>query len=384
MPIIALLVILTSQGAAGADVVFGSFVQREPAEKLRDRVESDLAVDAGIVGVDIRGEWYLRVVATGFESESDARDFMAKARRSGYPDAWYLADPVGRLPQPNEPEPTDPARTPTTMPGPAEVAGPAEIAQPAEVAQPAEAAQPTEVAGPAEVAQPTEVAQPVATRNPAARETDDQPSPETTGRRVGGTLKFATSSNGGETITVPRYDGVDIRFDGRLDEAVWSEVGGYDNMVLVEPGTLAKPRHRTVARYLHTVRGVYIGVWNEQPRRTLAGRGATDHDAWGITLDTSGDGRHGHWFNIALSTAVDGTSGPGSANGPREPTWQYATAVLRNGWSLEAFLPWSALSLPSLEEDRVMGMYVNRRVAYVNERWGWPASFTPTRDTTER
>ena len=197
-------------------------------------------------------------------------------------------------------------------------------------------------------------------------------------------LEQYVPSNGGETITVPRYDGVDIRFDGRLDEAVWSEVGGYDNMVLVEPGTLAKPRHRTVARYLHTVRGVYIGVWNEQPRRTLAGRGATDHDAWGITLDTSGDGRHGHWFNIALSTAVDGTSGPRSANGPREPTWQYATAVLRNGWSLEAFLPWSALSLPSLEEDRVMGMYVNRRVAYMNERWGWPASFTPTRDTTER
>ena len=328
-------------------MVFGSFVQWETAEALRDRVESNLAVDAGIVSVEIRGVRHLRVVAAGFETEVAARAFLAKARQSGFPDAWFLDEPVSG-------------------------------SSPAEQAPPPSTESPTS----------GDDARSDGPLADATREVEDgEPTDETSDRRPVGVLRFATTARGDETIDVSRYDAVELKVDGRLDEAVWTEVPGHDNMVLVEPGTLARARHRTVARYLYTRQGLYIGVWNEQPRRTLAARGDSGrndvgHDAWGITLDTSGDGRHGHWFNIALDGMTDRRGEPGPVHVSRSATWKYATAALRDGWSLEAFLPWSALSLPHLEEDLVVGMYVNRRVAYLEERWGWPASLTPTRNTS--
>ena len=188
-------------------------------------------------------------------------------------------------------------------------------------------------------------------------------------------------------IVVPRYEQVDIHMDGRLDEPIWAEVPGYDDMVLVEPDTLAAPRYRTVARYLYTDQGLYIGVWNEQPPETLIKRLSSrddfiNRDGWGITLDTSGEGLYGYWFNINLGGSVlDGKVAP-ERTFTREwdGAWHSATAELEDGWSLEAFLPWSMMTMPQDQGERVMGVYTNRKVAHIDERWGWPAlPFTAAR-----
>ena len=202
--------------------------------------------------------------------------------------------------------------------------------------------------------------------------------PQPTG--VGDSLRLISEARDGEAIMVPRYDEVDIELDGRLDEAVWREVPGYDNMVVVEPDTLGPTRFKTVARYLYTDRGLYVGVWNEQPPDTLIARLSSrdvyiNRDGWGITLDTSGEGRYGYWFNINLGGSVlDGKVAPERTftnewDGP----WDSATAELDDGWSLEAFLPWSMMTMPPGDGERTMGMYTNRKVAYIDERWGWPA-----------
>ncbi|MCY3811453.1 MAG: hypothetical protein OXH15_06635 [Gammaproteobacteria bacterium] len=331
---LAIGTLLAWQGAAGAEVVFGSFAGWDAADEFRDRVERDLDLEAEIVEVRVGDKRYLRVLAAGLETEAGARSLIAKARREGYRDAWYVGDPVARSPERNEGGLLDETRGATPA---------------------------------------------VDTPRQFARPPGEPPTP-----RSAPALKLALTPDGSETITVPRYDAADIRLDGRLDEALWEEVAGYDNMALVDPGTLAKPRHKTITRYLHTADGLYIGVWNEQPRRTLAARADArdgfDHDAWGITLDTSGDGRHGLWFNIALGT----TAVAAGAGDNGRSAWRYATAASGNGWALEAFLPWSMLSLPSAEKDRVVGMYVNRKVAYLNERWGWPASVAPKRDAAMR
>ena len=194
-----------------------------------------------------------------------------------------------------------------------------------------------------------------------------------------GELKLV-AANHNAAIAVPRFDAVEIELDGRLDEPIWSELPGYDDMVLVEPDTLSKPRHRTIARYVYTDQGLYVGVWNEQPPETLIARLSSrddyiNRDGWGITLDTSGEGRYGYWFNINLGGSVlDGKVAPERTftrewDGP----WQSATAALDDGWSLEAFLPWSMMTMPQSGGERVMGVYTNRKVAYLDERWGWPA-----------
>ena len=195
-----------------------------------------------------------------------------------------------------------------------------------------------------------------------------------------GGLKLVATANGQEAIAVPRYNAVDIEIDGHLDEPIWAEVAGYDKMVLVEPDTLDAPRFRTVARYVYTDQGLYVGVWNQQPPETLIARLSSrddyiNRDGWSITLDTSGEGRYGYWFGVNLGGSVqDGKVAPERTfthewDGP----WRSATATLNDGWSLEMFLPWSMMSMPQANGERVMGVYTSRKVAYIDERWGWPA-----------
>ena len=183
-----------------------------------------------------------------------------------------------------------------------------------------------------------------------------------------------------DAIAVPRYENVDIEIDGELNEATWNEVTAYDNMVVLEPDTLEQARHRTQMRFLYTDQGLYIGVMNHQPAETLIARLTSrdvniNRDAWGIALDTSGEGLYGYVFNIALGgSMIDGKVAPERSfalewDGP----WKTATHVRTDGWSLEAFLPWSMMTLPRVDGDRVMGFWVNRKVAYIDERWGWPA-----------
>ncbi len=188
------------------------------------------------------------------------------------------------------------------------------------------------------------------------------------------------SPSDGEAILVPRYNAVNIAIDGKLDEPIWQEVAGYDNMVVVEPETLDRTRFRTLARFLYTDRGLYIGVWNEQPPESLIARLSSrdediSRDGWGITLDTSGEGIYGYWFTVNLGGSVmDGKVLP-ERNHTREwdGPWDSASAELADGWSAELFLPWSMMTMPPADGERTMGFYARRRVAYIDERWGWPA-----------
>ena len=36
------------------------------------------------------------------------------------------------------------------------------------------------------------------------------------------------------------------------------------------------------------------------------------------------------------------------------------------------FLPWSAMSMPGAEDDRRIGLLTGRKVAHLDELWGWP------------
>ncbi|MEX2327616.1 MAG: DUF5916 domain-containing protein, partial [Pseudomonadales bacterium] len=48
--------------------------------------------------------------------------------------------------------------------------------------------------------------------------------------------------------------------------------------------------------------------------------------------------------------------------------------VTQRGWSAEIFIPWATMSMPASEgASRRIGLYMSRKVAYIDERWGWPA-----------
>ena len=342
--------------AAGA-AVFGSFASPTLAEAFRLQVAAQVAADASLAHVDLDGATNIRVVAAVGKPPEAIRALIERAKSVGFADAWFWPDA---------------SSSPTLDPG-LEFAGRGPIAISAARKEP----DATDLRRTA----PVPILAISGTPLPAPELIPPQPA------GVGDNLRLVAESGDGEAVIVPRYDAVDIRLDGRLDEPIWREVPGYDNMVVVEPDTLGPARFKTVARYLYTDQGLYVGVWNEQPPETLIARLSSrddyiNRDGWGITLDTSGEGRYGYWFNINLGGSVlDGKVAPERTftnqwDGP----WDSATAELDDGWSLEAFLPWSMMTMPQADGERTMGMYTNRKVAYIDERWGWPAlPFTAAR-----
>ena len=337
--LLALVALVLAVAAHGESrVVFGSFENAWYAERHATAVADALAIATDVVASDAGGLSRHRVVGPVLP-EAEARALRDLAVRRGWPGAWLLHG----------------LSAPT-------------------------------VAAPAPRAVPS-VDAPVSPEAPVAPvEPDDDASPADLAER-GLTLRSAADPD--EAIVVPRYADreLNVVLDGVLDEAVWAETPGYDGMRVIQPDTLVEPRYRTVVRYLYTERGLYVGAWMEQPPETLLARLSSrdehiNRDNFGITLDTSGAGLYGFWFTINLGgTVMDGKVEPEREftvewDGP----WESATAELSDGWSAEVFLPWSMLSMPAGTEDREMGIWVDRQVAHIDERWSWPAlPFTAAR-----
>lgn len=184
----------------------------------------------------------------------------------------------------------------------------------------------------------------------------------------------------GEKIILQRHD-IEIDIDGKLDEALWSTLPAFDEFLMIEPDTLAPTSHATRVRFFYNDKGFYVGVDVDQPRETLVARLSgrdgrnINRDGIAITLDTSGEGRYGYWFGVNLGDSLmDGTLLPERKfTSDWDGAWLGASAVTDRGWSVEMFIPWGTVSMPEVADVRRIGMYMSRKVAYLDQRWGWPA-----------
>ena len=176
-------------------------------------------------------------------------------------------------------------------------------------------------------------------------------------------------------------DDVSVSIDGRLDEAIWQSLPASKTFQIVQPDTLQRPPHETAVRFFYTAEGLYIGVDMEQPADTLVERlsprdqGYLTRDAFTFNLDTSGEGRYGFWFQVALGGSLsDGTLLPERDYSTTwDGAWRAGTARTETGWSAELFVPWAVVNMPHAEGKRRLGFYGQRSVAHRDERWGWPA-----------
>ncbi|MYE22475.1 MAG: hypothetical protein F4Y01_00735, partial [Gammaproteobacteria bacterium] len=171
-----------------------------------------------------------------------------------------------------------------------------------------------------------------------------------------------------------------VRIDGRLDDHAWDELAVHDRFVSVDPDTLRPSDLPTRVRIFYNDRGLYVGADMVQDPETLVQvLSSRDkylrRDYFSFTLDTSGEGRYGYWFQVSLGGSVsDGTILPERQfSRTWDGAWHGASARTDTGWSAEFFIPWSLVSMPRLEGDRAMGLYASRMIAYRDERLGWPA-----------
>lgn len=188
------------------------------------------------------------------------------------------------------------------------------------------------------------------------------------------------SSADAEPVPVTHAQTVDITIDGKVDEAVWASVPAHGNMLVSQPDTLTTPAYATRTRFLYTNDGLYVAGVMEQPAHTLVSRLSgrdqfLNRDSFAITIDPSGAGLYGYWFEVNLGGSVmDGKVVPErSISEQWDGPWQSATAKTDTGWSVEMFLPWSMMAMPPGRSERRMGIWVSRKVAHLDETHSWPA-----------
>lgn len=181
-------------------------------------------------------------------------------------------------------------------------------------------------------------------------------------------------------ITIASFTDPEITIDGRLDEPVWSSLPYHDNMSVVEPDTLIASRYPTRAFFFYTQEGFYVGVQATQPLDSLVRRLSSrdkdvNRDGIEFYLDPTGEGLYGYFFGVHLGGSLtDGTFLPERQlsklwDGP----WYGAASETEDGYSIEMFLPWSMMAMPENIDVREMAFAITRRVAKLDETWGWPA-----------
>ncbi len=333
--------------AAGSPV-FGSYVQAELARQQAEAVRTRLGIDVQVVEATVAGRRYYRVLGP-VSDDVNARALVESARANGFRDTWFLPGPADPRPGMTKAKPSAVATRPARTPRPTAPEQPAKAMRPA----PAREATPSVVRTPAPKTERIPVRM-----SPGSLVTED---PES-------------------SITLARVNRTDIKLDGSVDEAAWSNAIAYDNMLVMDPDTLAQPGHSTVTRFLYSDAGLYVSAVMEQPTDTLVQRlSARDEyinrDSFGITLDTSGEGLYGFWFVINLGGAkMDGKVAPErSFTNQWDGAWVGESTQTADGWSAEIFIPWGIISMPSSGPTRQMNFWVNRKVAYLDERHGWPA-----------
>ena len=196
-----------------------------------------------------------------------------------------------------------------------------------------------------------------------------------------GTQPVELDVGDGPPIAVQFVEDANITLDGTLDEPAWRHMAPITNFVSVDPDTLVPGSMPTRMYMFYTKQGFYLGAEMEQEPGTLLERltsrdqGRLNRDYFAFTLDTSGEARYGFWFQTSLGdSATDGTILPEARYSTNwDGAWQRSSKRTDTGWNVEFFIPWSILSMPKNEGTRTLGIFASRRVAYLNERWGWPA-----------
>ena len=182
-------------------------------------------------------------------------------------------------------------------------------------------------------------------------------------------------------IVVPReMSDIEIVVDGVIDEAVWQKLPAHEKFYVTDPDTLDEATLGSQWRFFYTDRGFYIAAHCEQDPDSLVERlsardlGFLNRDYVSFTLDTSGEARYGYWFQLNLGgSRSDGTIQPERQfSDSWDGAWYGETARTQNGWSAEFYIPWSIMSMPQVEGERQMGIVMQRKIAYLSERHGYP------------
>jgi hypothetical protein len=171
-----------------------------------------------------------------------------------------------------------------------------------------------------------------------------------------------------------------LRFDGKLDDAVYGEAAGFDGMMQAAPRYGQPSTEKTEIWVMFDGDHIYVAarVWDSAPpdkwivnelRRDTNQMRNNDH--FGVGFDTFYDRRSGFMFyanplgGFADYSVVD----EGAPNTDWNPVWDVKTGRFDGGWTLEMQFPFKSLRYTS-GSDQVWGIQFRRSIRHKNE-WNY-------------
>ncbi len=342
--------------------VLGSWQNEIFAQRAKQRLDDQLRLQTRLLPVTVQGTLYYRVISQ-VRPEADIRQLLEEAEALGYK-GWFLTETALASLETIEPGPIA-GTPPASVEGSASAAGPRQLA--------AATGGMTPIAGRGAERPATLNALTSAVEVGAAKGTT-----MTDASVASTTDKAGLAGTDDGRLPVPYSESPNIEIDGDVTEAEWLRHPGIDEMVVTEPDTADKPDYKTVSRFIYTDKGLYVSAVMTQPRETIVDRlsardQSLNRDSFMITLDPSGEGLYGYWFEVSAGgTVLDGKVVPERAFSEQwDGPWQGAASITENGWSAELYLPWSMMAMPQ-SDARKMGFWLRRKVAHLDETYSWP------------
>lgn len=178
------------------------------------------------------------------------------------------------------------------------------------------------------------------------------------------------------SLEAVRIDG-SIKVDGILDDDFWADAPVGGDFTNLQPVPDVKPQQKSEVRVVYNDEGFYVGVmmYDSSPdsiQMELTERDNLGNTDWvAISLDPYNSGQNGFAF-LTTPTNVQFDS-QYSANGEDanwDAVWVSKAALLDNGWSVEYFIPYSAIRFPKTDVQTWTINFV-RRVQRNQEKSFW-------------
>ncbi len=369
--LLVVFLVISNTSLADLWVNIASFSTGVRAEKARVEATEALKIDLSVKGARTRDGYFYRVVAGPYRTRDDAAGTLERARTLGYTGVWVIADSATE----SRFGGTDTGSTvkQSMVPGAPTTVSTRRVPTAREVAVPSlgEASTNDNEDARDQTKPPSDSKLHKLRRDAQLQRTPRGPNEGPVSLRVkDGTEITLVRSETGESVTI----------DGKLEEKVWENLPDLGTFVVTSPDTMVPAPLATIVRIFYTERGLYLAALMEQDPTTLVERlssrdqGELNRDYFSLTLDTSGEGRYGFFFQLNLGDSIsDGTILPERQySRDWDGAWYGASSRTDDGWIAELLIPWSLLTMPKSKGERVIGFYATRKVAYLNESYSWP------------
>lgn len=188
------------------------------------------------------------------------------------------------------------------------------------------------------------------------------------------------TSTGKSTIRAIKLS-APLRFDGRLDDEIYTRYQPFDGMVQAAPDYGKPSTERTDIWVSYDTENIYVSArcWDQAPpEQWIANELRRDtnqmrnNDHFGVAFDTFYDRRSAFMFyaNVLGGFADYSVIDEGGSNTDWNPVWDVRTGRFDGGWTIEIKVPFKTLRYTS-GEGQVWGIQFRRAIRHKNEWTYW-------------